>query len=55
MEHMVGTIILYGFLGAMAVLVVMNANSFKTAIGAVGGIYTQETTILTGSGYKRPS
>lgn len=46
-------IIVYSFIGAMAVLIIMNASAFKTAFGAVGSVYTQETTILTGSGYQR--
>lgn len=46
-------ILIYTFLGAMAVLIILNASSFKTAFGAVGSVYTQETQILTGSGYQR--
>lgn len=50
---MIEHIIVYSFLGAMAVLVIMNASSFSEAFKAVGGVYTQETSLLTGSGYQR--
>lgn len=53
MKSTLGDILLYSFLGAMAVLVIMNAGNFATAFGAVGSVYTQETQLLTGSGYQR--
>lgn len=53
MKGVLGDVLLYSFLGAMAVLVIMNSGNFAQAFGAVGNVYTQETTILTGSGYQR--
>ena len=47
-------IITYSFFGAMAVLLVMNAKAGTVPIlGTLFSGWTRETTILTGSGYKK--
>jgi hypothetical protein len=53
MKQMAGDILLYSFIGAMGVLVIMNAPAFATAFNAVGNVYVKESTLLTGSGYQR--
>ena len=39
-------------LGAVAVLVIKNPKGTASLMTSGGGVLTQETTILTGSGYK---
>ena len=46
-------IILYTFIGAALVLIVMNAGNAATVLSATGNIYTNETRILTGAGYNK--
>lgn len=38
-------------LAALAVLIVMNAEKFATAVSSVGGFWTTETSMFTGSNY----
>lgn len=40
-------------LGSALVLVIMNPSGFSQDVSAVGGFVTGESTILTGSGYKK--
>lgn len=49
---MISRVITYSFLGAMAVLVIMNAKNFATATGAVADLWVRETAVLSGSGYQ---
>lgn len=53
MRQFFGDALLYGFIGVMGVLVIMNASSFATAAKPVFGFITSESTLLTGSGYQR--
>ncbi len=47
-------IVTYSFFGAMAVLLVMNAKAGTVPIlGSLFSGWIKETTVLTGSGYKR--
>lgn len=48
---MIGRIVTYTFLGAMAVLILTHGKSFATATGAVADLWTRETAVLSGSGY----
>lgn len=50
--HMIVEFISWTIVAAIVVLVVMNASKFKIAVGSVGGFWTSETKLLTGSGYK---
>lgn len=45
------TFLFYSFIGAMAVLVIMNPKGFATAAGAVTGPGLQWEKTLTGAGY----
>lgn len=42
-------------IGSLVVLVVMNPSGFSQDVTSVGGFVTGESTILTGSGYKKAS
>ena len=48
---MIARVVTYTFLGAMAVLVIMNAGNFATATGAVANLWVRETQVLSGAGY----
>jgi len=48
-------IITYSFFGAMAVLIIMNASGSVDVGKMLFKGYQGETTILTGSGYKKAS
>jgi hypothetical protein len=48
-------VILWIIVASLVVLVVMNSFGFVQAVTAVGGVVTGESTILTGSGYKKAS
>ena len=48
-------VVMYTILAAMLVLVVMNAKAVSDLVAAGGKIWIQETTLLTGSGYKKAS
>jgi hypothetical protein len=50
---MMKDIVLYTFLGAALVLIIMNASNFATAITAVGTVWANETTALSGKGYAK--
>lgn len=45
-------IMLWTIIGAMAVLVVINAPKVAQLISTSGNIWLKETTILTGTGYQ---
>ena len=47
-------IIMWIIIGSALVLVIMNPSGFSQDVTAVGGFVTGESTILTGSGYKKP-
>lgn len=47
-------IMMYTVLAAMLVLVVMNAKNVAQLISTGGNLWLQETTMLTGTGYKMP-
>lgn len=47
-------VIMWLIVASLIVLVIMNPGGFAKAVGSVGGVITQESTILTGSGYKLP-
>lgn len=46
-------IFMWIIIASLVVLVVMNPSGFAQDVSAVGGFVTGESTILTGSGYKR--
>jgi len=46
-------VVLMLIVASLVVLFIMNPNGFSSAIRAVGGQAGGESTILTGSGYKR--
>lgn len=46
-------IVIYGLLGALLVLVVMNASNVANLITSGGGVWLKESQLLTGSGYKK--
>lgn len=48
-------ILMWTIVAAMAVLIIMNAGGASQLISTFGSFWTRETTILTGSGYKRAS
>lgn len=48
-------LLMYTILAAMVVLVVMNAKAVSGLITSFGGFWLKETTVLTGSGYKKAS
>lgn len=45
-------ILMWTIVGAMAVLIVINAKGVAGLISTFGDFWTRETGILTGSGYK---
>lgn len=45
------TFLFYSFIGAMGVLIIMNAKNFSTAAGAVSGPFLSWEKTLTGAGY----
>ena len=45
-------IISWLIVASLVVLVVMNASKVATVVTSVGGFWTNETTLFTGSGYK---
>jgi hypothetical protein len=47
----INRVILFGFLGSMAVLVIMHASNFADAVKPLGDIFTTETKLLSGNGY----
>lgn len=47
-------VIMWLIVASLIVLVIMNPGGFSKAVSSVGGVVTQESTILTGSGYKLP-
>lgn len=46
-------VILWLILAAMAVLVIMNPDGFKSAVTSAGGVGNQTLSLLSGSGYRR--
>jgi hypothetical protein len=44
----------FTFISAMAILVIMNADKFAVAGGAIGRVWVDETRALSGSGYVLP-
>ncbi len=46
-------ILMYTVLAAMLVLIVLNARDEAGLLATGGKLWVQETTVLTGSGYKR--
>ncbi len=46
-------ILMYTILAAMLVLVVLNASSVAQLISVSGNLWLKETTVLTGTGYKK--
>lgn len=52
MDKMV-EIVLWLILAAMAVLVVMNPEGFKSAVTSAGGVGNQTLSLLSGSGYRK--
>ena len=44
---------MYTVLAAMLVLIVMNASSVANLITSGGNVWVKETTVLTGTGYKK--
>ena len=53
MTKTVTEIVLWVIVASLGVLVIMNPFGFTQDVTAVGGVVTGESTILTGSGYKR--
>jgi hypothetical protein len=52
MAHGFWDVLMWTVVAAMVVLIVINASGVASLISSFGGFWTQETTILTGSGYK---
>lgn len=48
-------IVMWIIIASVIVLVIMNPSGFAADVSAIGGFTTAESTILTGSGYKKPS
>lgn len=46
-------LLMYTVLAAMVVAVIMNAKAVSGLLGTGGKLWVQETTVLTGSGYKK--
>lgn len=46
-------VIMWLIVASLVVLVIMNPQGFATDVAAIGNFTTNESTILTGSGYKR--
>jgi len=46
-------VIMWLIVASLIVLVIMNPAGFASDVSAIGGFTTGESTILTGSGYKR--
>lgn len=51
MEKTIVEIISWTILAALLVLVVMNASKVATVVSSVGGFWTTETSMFTGSSY----
>lgn len=47
----IGELVGWTIIAAIVVLIVMNANNFKTAIGSLTSFWGSETSMFTGSGY----
>lgn len=50
-----GEIVGWTIIAAIVVLIVMNADNFKTAIGSLTSFWSSETSMFTGSGYNGSS
>jgi hypothetical protein len=48
-------ILMWTIVAAMAVLIVMNAGGVAQLIATFGAFWLQETTVLTGTAYKKAS
>jgi len=46
-------VVMWLIVGSLVVLIIMNPAGFAQDVGAVGGTVQGESTILTGSGYKK--
>lgn len=51
MEKQIVEVISWIILAALLVLVIMNASKVATVVSSVGGFWTTETSMFTGSGY----
>jgi hypothetical protein len=46
-------VVMWIIIGSLIVLIIMNPSGFAQDVGAVGGAVQGESSVLTGSGYKK--